>query len=76
MRHSQDDKRIANPSLTVEQRNMIAGAVNINNSDVDLCEFEERTVINYSWGNQRGTEFLAEAEYDGGLENLFSSFFP
>jgi hypothetical protein len=32
---SEDDKRIANDKLTVEQRKAIANAKNINNSDVD-----------------------------------------
>lgn len=73
---SDEDKRIANPGLTTDQRRRVEGAVNINNSDVDLCEFEGRTIIYYSWGNQQGTEFLAEAEYDGTMESFFQGFFP
>ena len=23
----------------------------INNSDIDLCEYRGKTIINYSWGN-------------------------
>jgi hypothetical protein len=76
LRHSPEDKRIANPSLTAEQRAHIAGAVNRNNSDVDLCEHEGRTVITYSWGNQHGTEFLAQAIYDGPLAALLRAWFP
>ena len=76
MSHSDEDRRIANPRLTTEQRESVAKAVNINNSDVDLCEHRGRTVINYSWGNQHGTEFLAEAVFEGGLEELFCGFFP
>jgi len=72
---SVDDKMIANPKLTAEQREHIAKAVNINNSDVDLCEFNGKTIIYYSWGNQRGTEFLAQAVYDGTLESFLHSFF-
>jgi alpha-L-fucosidase len=75
MSFSEDDKRIASRNLTQEERDLIAGAVNINNSDVDLCEFEGRTVIYYAWGNQRGTEFLAEAVYDGPLDAFLRSFF-
>lgn len=73
---SEEDKKIANPDLTPAQRKHIAEAVDINNSDVDLCEFKEKTVIYYSWGNQQGIEFLAAAEYDGGLAKLLRSFFP
>jgi alpha-L-fucosidase len=73
---SEDDKRIANDNLTSEQRNVIAKARNINNSDVDLCEFQGKTIIYYSWGNQQGTEFLAEAVYHGTLARFLKGFFP
>jgi hypothetical protein len=44
--HSPDeDKRIGNPKLTGEQKKAIAEAKDINNSDVDLCEFKGKTVI-------------------------------
>lgn len=75
MRPSAEDKKIASERLTAEQRNRIANAVNINNSDLDFCEFNGKTIIYYSWGDQRGTEFLAEAVYEGGLEDFFRSFF-
>ena len=73
---SEADKRIANPKLTDEQRRKVAGAVDRNNSDVDFCEFRGRTVIEYSWGNQQGTEFLAEAVYDGSMASFLRGFFP
>lgn len=76
MQFSDEDKIIANPRLTPEQRAHIAAAVNINNSDVDLCEFEGRVVINYSWGNQQGVEFLAEAVYEGTLAQFLRGWFP
>ena len=50
-------------------------AVNCNNSDVDFCDFEGRTVILYSWGNQMGAEYLAVAEYRGTLQELLESYF-
>jgi alpha-L-fucosidase len=76
MSHSDEDKRIANPGLSAAQRALIAGAEDINNSDVDLCEFEGRTIIYYSWGSQRGVEFLAGAVYDGTLASFLRGFFP
>ena len=76
MAASEEDKRIANPKLSDQQRKQIAGAVDRNNSDVDFCEFRGKTVISYSWGNQQGTEFLAGAEYDGPLEGFLKGFFP
>ena len=62
--------------LTTDQWEMIARAVDLNNSDVDLCEFQGKTVITYSWGNQKGTEFLAEAVYDGTLASFLKGLFP
>ena len=76
MAFSDEDKAIANPKLTAEQRKAIAQAKDINNSDVDLCEFQGKTVIYYSWGNQQGNEFLAEAVYEGTLASFLRSYFP
>ena len=76
LRHSSEDKKIANSRLTTEQRKIIESAENLNNSDLDFCEYKERTVIVYSWGNQRGIEFLAEAYYDGTVESFLEGFFP
>jgi hypothetical protein len=64
LRHAPEDKLIANPNLTDPQRTRIALAKNLNNSDIDFCEWQGRLVINYSWGNQQGVEHLAEAVYD------------
>ena len=73
---SEGDKAIADPKLTDEQRKKVAGAVDRNNSDVDFCEFRGRTIITYSWGNQQGTEFLAEAVFDGSLASFLKGWFP
>ncbi len=75
MQFSAEDKIIANPDLSIEQRQRIAAAVNRNNSDVDLCEFNGKVIIYYSWGNQRGVEFLAHAVYDDTLESFLRGFF-
>ena len=76
MKHSDEDKQIANPKLTPEQRDRIAKAVDINNSDVDFCEFQGKTIITYSWGNQTGIEHLAEARYEGTEADFLRAFFP
>ena len=73
---SDEDKKIANPKLTAEQKKTIAQAKNLNNSDLDLCEYKGKTVIYYSWGNQQGNEFLAEAVYEGALADFLRGFFP
>ena len=75
LRANADDKKIANPNLTPEQRKKIAEAKNINNSDIDFCEFNGQLILNYSWGNQQGTEFLAEAVFEGTLKEFLKSWF-
>ena len=76
LKASPEDKLIANPKLTADQRAKIPRAVDLNTSDVDLCEFQGKTIITYRWGNQQGTEFLAEAAFDGTLANFLLGFFP
>jgi hypothetical protein len=73
---SEADKMIANPNLTPEQQERIHNAVNLNNSDIDFCEYQGQVVINYSWGNQQGIEHLAEARYAGTLEQFLRGWFP
>ena len=73
---SDDDRIIDNPDFTDEQKKRIATAVDVNNSDVDLCEFEGRTIIYYSWGSQHGVEHLAHAVYEGTLKSFMEGFFP
>ena len=76
LRASPEDKRFANAKLTTDQRAKISAAKNLNNSDLDFCEWQGRLTINYSWGNQQGTEFLAEGVYDGTQEQFLRGWFP
>jgi hypothetical protein len=76
LKASDEDKTIANLNLTPEQRERIRGAKNINNSDIDFCEYEGHLIINYSWGNQEGVEFLAEATYEGTVSQFLLGWFP
>jgi len=77
---SADDRNIVSEALTPEERHQIATAININNSDIDYCEFEGRTMIYYTWcdqGQHGGeTTFLAHAFYDGPLQEWMESYFP
>lgn len=73
---SNDDKLIANRNLSAELQQRINNAENRNNSDIDFCEFKGELIINYSWGNQRGEEFLAEAKYAGTLAQFLLGWFP
>ena len=73
--YGEEDRVIASPFLTPADRKRIREALNINNSDMELCEYLGRTIIYYSWGDQRGTEFLAEACYEGPMHEFLRSFF-
>ncbi len=75
MYNDEEDKQIANPFLTPEEQKQIRDALDINNSDLELCEFNGRTILYYSWGNQQGTEFLAEASYEGTAKEFLQSWF-
>ncbi|MBQ8341847.1 MAG: hypothetical protein IJY22_05680 [Clostridia bacterium] len=71
-----DDKKVIHPErFTKEQLEYLSKAVNCNNSDFDMCDYQGKVVITYSWGNQYGKEFLALAEYDGTQEEFVKSFF-
>ncbi len=70
-----EDKKLGHHFFAPEERARIENALDSNNSDVDLCEFLGRTVICYSWGNQTGVEFLAEAVYEGPMDEFLQGFF-
>lgn len=74
---SEEDRQISPRAadLTEEMKESIKRGFNCNNSDVDMCEFNGKTVINYAIGDQRGWYYTAEAEYDGPLGELLENFF-
>lgn len=76
LKASDEDKTMVNRKLPQELQTRVRNAVNLNNSDMDFCEFEGKLVINYSWGNQRGVEHLAEAVYDGTEADFLTGWFP
>ncbi|NLG13418.1 MAG: hypothetical protein GX561_04340 [Lentisphaerae bacterium] len=65
------DDRIIKGDFTEDERTYILGAKNINNSDMDFCEWNDGLYLTYSWGNQAGDEFLAEARIDNCTEREF-----
>ena len=73
---SRGDKIIAGAALSAKERKRIEKANDINNSDVDFCEYQGKLIINYSWGNQTGQEFLAEAFCKGTLADFLRGWFP
>ena len=48
----------------------------INNSDIDLCEVDGKTVFCYAVGNQQGWADIREAVYDGTPDQFFAECFP
>ena len=76
LKASAEDKIIANKNLPEEIRQKVARAEDCNNSDIDFCEYNGQLIINYSWGNQQGVEFLAEASYEGTTEQFLKGWFP
>ncbi len=70
------DKQIANNNLSDNLIRKIAASEDCNNSDIDFCEFKGKLIINYSWGNQRGMEFLGEAVYYGTQKQFLKGWFP
>ncbi len=46
-----------------------------SNSDVDMCDWEGKTLITYNAGNQRGFYYLAEAEYEGSVDEFLAANF-
>ncbi len=72
---AEEDRRLLNTSLPQDLKDRIRSAENINNSDIDFCEYDGRLVITYSWGNQSGVEHLAQAEYDGSEADFLRGWF-
>lgn len=46
-----------------------------SNSDIDMCDWNGKTLITYNVGNQLGYGYLAEAEYDGSVDDFLESYF-
>jgi len=72
-----DEDRIPHPlsNFTEKQLELLETGLNINNSDVDLCEFEGKTYLYYANGDQQSYCFLCEAVYDGPLDEFLRRFF-
>lgn len=72
---SDDDKKMAvNFSPVLSDR--IIKAENRNASDIDMCFFNGKLNITYSWGNQHGIEFLGTAEAKETEMDFCEKFFP
>ncbi len=71
-----DDKLIhPQAKFTPAELDEIRNAKDINVSDLDFCEFGGKLVCSYSWGDQKGHEFLALGEVDSTEREFCESFF-
>lgn len=73
-----DDDRKLSPymyEITPELREQIRTAFISNNSDLDFCDWNGKTLITYLVGDQLGFYYLAEAEYDGTLDDFLEANF-
>lgn len=73
---SEDDREITRKGFTGEEKETIAASKDVNNSDIDFCEYKGKLIITYSWGDQAGHEFLAEAIYKGDMGVFLEGWFP
>ncbi len=74
----EDDRKIS-PRAADFTEEMIekikTNGFNINNSDIDMCDYNGKVYINYACGNQLGYYYMAEAEYDGTVADFLKSYF-
>ena len=74
---SNEDKK-ASPymwDISQEEYDRIQTAYNINNSDIDMCDWNGKTYIMYLCGNQLGNYWAADAVYDGTVKEFLEGFF-
>lgn len=58
-----------------KDKEIIKQGFNINNSDIDMCDYNGKTLITYNMGDQLGFYCLCEAEYDGTVSQFLASYF-
>lgn len=74
---SEDDRMVA-PSFSETDSSFLQelkyGFLS-SNSDIDMCDWQGKTYINYVAGNQRGLYYLCEAQYDGTVDEFLAANF-
>ena len=61
--------------FTEKQIRDMAIHMNINNSDVDVCEYEGRVYLVFATGNQLTESYYAEAVFDGTMKEFLEAYF-
>jgi alpha-L-fucosidase len=74
---SEEDRKISPYfyDLTPEFIEEIRDGFISNNSDIDMCDWNGKTLISYNAGNQLGFYYMAEAEYDGTVDQFLAACF-
>ena len=73
----EDDRKISPYACDLSdelRRDMREGFIS-SNSDVDMVTWNGKTLITYNVGNQLGFYYMAEAEYDGTVDELLAAYF-
>lgn len=61
--------------LSEKQLEDIRTGFNINNSDIDMCDWNGKVYINYLCGNQLGNYWMCEAVAEGTVAEFLKSYF-
>ena len=61
--------------FTPEKLRQMRTHYNSNNSDIDMCDWQGKTIITYACGNQLGFCYTCEAEYDGTVDEFLAANF-
>ena len=74
---SDDDRKISPhyTEITEAEALRLKTAFHVNNTDLDVCEWQGKTYINYACGNQLGNYWMAEAVCDMPLADFLKSYF-
>ena len=75
---SNDDKKISPRAADIDDEFMnriLTDGFNINNSDIDMCDYNGKVYMNYACGNQLGFYYMAEAECEGTVAEFLKSYF-
>ncbi len=73
-----ENDRLISPNaaeLSEEKIKKIKTAFISSNSDIDMCDWNGKAYINYAVGNQLGFYYMAEAEYDGSVDDFLEANF-
>ena len=76
---SSEEDHIISPTahdIDEETYKHIKNGFNINNSDIDMCDWNGKVYINYLVSNQMGTfAYMCEAEAEGTVDEFLKSYF-